>query len=314
MTETNHQINREYKDRLFKLVFREKKDLLELYNAVNHTDYNNPEELEINSIEDAIYMGMKNDISFLIKDTMNLYEHQSTFSPNLPLRGLWYFADLYRKLIGTDRDIYSSRQIFLPYPCFLVFYNGTKQEPERQILELSHAFSPQYQKEKSALQCRAVVLNINWGCNRALMDKCRKLKEYALFINRVRKHMAKGEAVTFAVDCAVNECIRENILADILKNHREEVYSMLLYEYNEQAHIENEREIAREEGELLKLITLIKKKLTRGKTLNEIANDLEETPGDISFIYDIALVQPERTAEEILELIIRKSMQFNTSQ
>lgn len=91
----NKLVNREYKDRLFKLVFREKKDLLELYNAINDTEYDNLDDIEINTLEDVVYMGMKNDISFLVTDVLNLYEHQSTFSPNLPLRGLLYFADLY---------------------------------------------------------------------------------------------------------------------------------------------------------------------------------------------------------------------------
>ena len=98
MSEEHKNTNRKYKDRLFKLVFREKKDLLDLYNSINSTEYNNPEEIEVNTIEDAVYMGMKNDISFLIKDMQNLYEHQSTFSPNLPLRGLFYLSDLYRKI------------------------------------------------------------------------------------------------------------------------------------------------------------------------------------------------------------------------
>ena len=129
MAKERSRINREYKDRLFKLIFKEKKDLLEHYNAVNNTRYSNPEEVEINSIEDAIYMGMKNDISFLVKNVLNLYEHQSTFSPNLPLRGLLYFADLYRKIIGSGKDLYSSKRISLPYPSFIVFYNGTKKEP-----------------------------------------------------------------------------------------------------------------------------------------------------------------------------------------
>ncbi len=89
---TYHKLNTKYKDRLFRLIFHEKKELLELYNAVNESNYTNPEELEITTIEDVVYMGMKNDLSFIIGDEMNLYEHQSSFCPNLPLRGLFYFS------------------------------------------------------------------------------------------------------------------------------------------------------------------------------------------------------------------------------
>lgn len=241
-------VNRQYKDRLFKFIFRSKEDLLELYNAVNNTSYTNPEDMEINTLEDVVYMGMKNDASFLIKNVLNLYEHQSTFSPNLPLRGLFYFSRLYQKIVGKRRDIYSSKIIELPYPQFIVFYNGTGEEPERQILELNAAYPKGCDKENAALQCRAVVLNINLGYNADIMRKCKKLEEYAWFIATIRRYLEEKYSIEDAVSEAMDECIRKGILEEILVNHREEVQSMVLTEYDEQAHIKNEREIALEEG------------------------------------------------------------------
>ena len=118
---------RNYKDSLFRMVFREKKELLSLYNAINGTAYEDPEELIVTTIEDVLYMGRKNDISFLIKDVMNLYEHQSSVNPNMPLRGLIYISMLYQGYIEQNNlDIYSSTQLKLPAPKYLVFYNGTK--------------------------------------------------------------------------------------------------------------------------------------------------------------------------------------------
>ena len=152
--EKNGIVNRNYKDRLFKLVFEKKEDLLQLYNAINDTDYDNPDDIEVNTLEDVVYMGMKNDISFLITDVLNLYEHQSTFSPNMPLRGLLYFARLYQKIVGNEKKIYSGRLIELPYPQFVVFYNGTAQEPKRMELKLSDAFPKWCNKENAALECR----------------------------------------------------------------------------------------------------------------------------------------------------------------
>ena len=242
------KINSEYKDRLFKWIFRDRGDLLQLYNAVNNTDYGNPEDLEINTIEDVVYLKMKNDVSFLMKDILNLYEHQSTFSPNLPLRGFLYFADLYRKVIGNQRDIYSSRLIPLPFPQFVVFYNGKQNEPERQVLSMSDAYPEGCVKSEASLQCYATVLNINLGSNAQLMQKCTRLHEYAIFIAKVREYMHTGKSIEEAVDLAVEECIRDGILADILRSNREEVRNMLLTEYNEEAHIENERRIASEEA------------------------------------------------------------------
>ncbi len=269
MTEEHKkQYNREYKDRLFKLIFREKKDLLELYNAINGTGYDNPEDMEINTIEDVVYMGMKNDISFVIADVLNLYEHQSTFSPNLPLRGFLYFADIYHKIIGK-RDIYSSKLLQLPFPQFVVFYNGTKEETERQILHLHEAFPADMPKKDAALDCHAVVLNINLGNNAEIMEKCKKLQEYAIFISRIRKYIGQNEQIEEAIDRAVTECIEEGILEEILRNNREEVASMLLTEYDEQSHLENERNISMEKGEkrgVERINALNKKLIELGRT------------------------------------------------
>ncbi len=262
-------VNRQYKDRLFKFIFREKGDLLDLYNAVNNTDYTNPEDMEVNTLEDVVYMGMKNDASFLIKNVLNLYEHQSTFSPNLPLRGLFYFSKLYQKLVGNRGDIYSSKIIELPYPQFIVFYNGTKEEPERQLLELNAAYPVGCDKENAALQCRAVVLNINLGYNANIMKKCKKLEEYARFIAAIRGYLEEKYTIEEAVSEAMDECIQSGILKEILVNHREEVRSMVLTEYDEQAHIKNEREIALEEGRKEgeeKVSRLIQRLLENGQT------------------------------------------------
>ena len=179
------QVNREYKDRLFCKVFERKEDLLELYNAVNGTDYKDPEALEVNTLEDVIYLGMRNDRSFLIDGTMNLYEHNSTQCPNLPLRGLFYFSRLYEGYAESQKiRIYGRTRIKLPTPQFIVFYNGTAAEPDRSKLRLSDAY---VQKDREpALECTAVMLNVNYGHNKTLMDRCGKLKEYAILVAGVR--------------------------------------------------------------------------------------------------------------------------------
>lgn len=264
MTNEKVTVNREYKDRLFKLVFREKKDLLELYNAVNNTAYDNPEDMEVNTLEDVVYMGMKNDLSFLVKDVLNLFEHQSSYSPNLPLRGLFYFADLYRKLIGNKRDIYSSKLIQLPMPQFVIFYNGNKTEPECQELHLSEAFGKSEIQAEPCLECKAVMLNINLGNNQELMERCRRLREYAEFVSIVKANLAKGMAAEQAVDEAVTECVKTGILADVLSAHRQEVLDVLLTEYDEELHIRSEREIAMEEGEKRGLKQGIEQGIERG--------------------------------------------------
>lgn len=247
MTKENVAVNREYKDRLFKKVFEDEADLLELYNALNGTSYDNPAEIEVNTLEDVVCMGMRNDISFLCTSELNLFEHQSTFHPNLPLRGFLYFSDLYRKLIN-DKDIYSSRLLKLPLPQFIIFYNGNQQEPERRELLLSDSFKREGVNTEGCLECKAVMLNINLGYNKKLMDGCKKLKEYAQFVDRVKKNLKAGMESRKAVNEAIDYCIKAGILAEFLSAHRAEVVDMLLTEYDEAFHIRCERKIAEEEG------------------------------------------------------------------
>ena len=159
---------RSYKARLFEMIFHKKDELLKLYNAVNGTDYQDPELLEINTLENAVYMSMKNDISFIIDFQLYLYEHQSTYSPNLPLRYLLYVSDLYSGMV---------KKVGLPTPHFLIFYNGVKERPDREILKLSDLF--QIEEEEYSLELTAVTLNINPGHNRELLNSCRRLKDYS---------------------------------------------------------------------------------------------------------------------------------------
>ena len=175
-----YRINRKYKDRLFRLVFQEKKDLLQLYNAINGTDYQDETKLRINTLDDVVYMRMKNDVSFLIGNKLNLYEHQSTFNPNMPLRGLFYFAELLQGFLAENRhDVYKSTLVKIPLPQYIVFYNGMQEEPDKRELFLSDAFFNHQKKAQSSLECKVVMLNINLGHNRALMENCKKLMEYA---------------------------------------------------------------------------------------------------------------------------------------
>lgn len=240
-------INREHKDRFFKKVFESKEALLSLYNAVNGTDYDNPDDIEINTIEDFLYLSMKNDVSFLFTDTMNLYEHQSTVNPNMPFRGFIYLAKLYQKIVFAGNDFYCSSLVKIPTPQFIVFYNGTKNEPDVFEMKLSEAFSGQGRFEP-ALECTATVLNINYEHNKELMDKCRELRDYALLIYRIRENCSEGMALEMAIDKAIDSCIRDGIMRDILEAHRMEAKAMLFTEYNEEVHIKNEKQISYENG------------------------------------------------------------------
>lgn len=247
MSKTN--VTRSYKDSLFRMVFREKKELLSLYNAINGTDYQDPEQLTITTMENVLYIGLKNDVSFLIEDVMNLYEGQSSWNPNMPLRGLFYISALYQGYLKEHHlDIYSSAQLRLPLPQYIVFYNGTKEEPDCQTLRLSDSFIKQ--EKEGCLECTALVLNINYGHNRTLMEACRKLHDYAYFVSQVREHLRKGLVLSEAVDQAALACIKQDVLKQFLEVHRTEVRQLILEEYGEELHLKTLYEEGKAEGEL----------------------------------------------------------------
>ena len=250
MKHDKKRINREYKDKLFRLIFSSKEDMLQLYNAVNETEYDNADELEITTLEDVVYLSMKNDVSFLIGDTMNLYEHQSTYNPNMPIRGFSYLAELYSVYIEkNDYDIYGSSLVKLPMAQYIVFYNGTMEQPERSVLRLSDAFMKKDEnRQEPCVEVKAIMLNINLGYNQEIMEKCRKLKEYAQFIALVRKYKNQGMPIKEALEAAIDEAIAEDILKGILVKNRAEVIMRYLYEYDEEKHLKNERALGREEG------------------------------------------------------------------
>ena len=240
-------INRTYKDRLFKIIFEDKKELLSLYNALTGKNYQNPDELEINTIDDVIYMHLKNDMSFILDDWQNLFEQQSTFNPNQPLRGFFYFADLYKvKYFG--KKIYSTRLLKIPTPQYIVFYNGTTSMPDRKELRLSDAF--QQPTTQPDIEVVAHMLNINYGHNKELMERCRKLKEYAQFIDIIRHYLRENKQWSNeqAISKAIDDCIQNNILRDILQKERLRVMASILSEFDEVGYKEMIRQEAYEDA------------------------------------------------------------------
>ena len=248
--------NRIYKDRLFKFVFNDKEKLLSLYNALNHSNYTDVDALEINTLEDFIYMGMKNDLSFILDSDMCLYEHQSTFNPNMPLRGLFYFANLLQQFVEKKGyNIYSSTLLTLPNPQFVVFYNGDDTIPERSILKLSDSFE---NKEKSGcLEVEALMLDVNVGKNLELMKSCRYLQEYTTFVGKVKEYKKQYVDLNTAIDKAIDYCMKHDIMKELLRKHKAEVARLIFREFDEAEYIrlqekQKEAEIAIYKEEILR--------------------------------------------------------------
>lgn len=235
---------REYKDSVFRMIFKEKIELLSLFNAINNTHYTDPDILEINTLENAVYMSMKNDISCVLDMRMSLFEHQSTINPNMPLRYLMYVSALYEKQIW-NKDLYSRKKILLPTPKFVVLYNGEECQPARKEMRLSDCFMAD--TGEINLELKVIQLNINKNLNTELKDKCQKLYEYTLYADLVRTYK-KEYGLEEAVERAVTECIHNGILKEFLIKNRAEVIKMSIFEYNEELHRKSLLEEGREEG------------------------------------------------------------------
>ena len=234
--------NRKYKDTVFRMLFSDRKNLLSLYNAVNGSSYEDPDALEIVTLENAVYMGMKNDLAFIVDTGLFLYEHQSTYNPNMPLRDLFYIAGEYQKLVD-HRSLYSSSIQKIPAPNFLVFYNGTEREEDSWVSYLSESY--ENLTGEPNLELKVLTLNINEGHNSQLLEQCQILREYAQYVAKVREYAGTTDLDT-AVEQAVNDCIQNGILAEFLRKNKSEVIAMSIFEYDKE---EEERKLRKAEYE-----------------------------------------------------------------
>ncbi len=236
MTYSQHQ----YKDRLFTFIFgspENKAWTLSLFNAVNGSNYDNPDDIEINTIKEILYLTMHNDVSFIIDEQMNLYEQQSSYNPNMPLRLLQYSATLFEQYLQSHKlTRYSSKLLKLPTPKLVVFYNGRKEVEDERLLRLSDSFA-----KSGDIEVTVRMLNINYGRNSELLAACGPLMEYSWIIHRIMSYN-KGNLAE-AISGAINDMPQEFALKPFLTVHKSEVLDMLLTEYNES----EERELFRQE-------------------------------------------------------------------
>lgn len=239
-----------YKDRLFNYIYGSEGNkawTLSLYNAVNGSDYRDPDAIEITTIKEVLYLGMHNDVSFMISDEMNLYEQQSGYNPNMPLRQLQYAGNLYEKFIRQNKlNKYGSTLLELPVPKLVVFYIGTNDKPDETVLRLSDSFP---EGSSPDIEVRVRMLNVNQGKNQKLLDACQTLKEYSWLVEQIRTNKSKNKLeLEEAVNNALTNMPNEFVIKPFLMAHQAEVKGMLLTEYNEIEQMELFKEDGRREG------------------------------------------------------------------
>ncbi|CUQ76806.1 Uncharacterised protein [Lachnospira pectinoschiza] len=278
---------RQYKDNVFCLLYRDKNNLLDLYNGLNDTNYTNVDDLTVTTLKGGIYMKYKNDASFVFGQDLYMFEQQSSRNPNMPLRFLHYLSDVYRQMY-TNSDLHRSTTLKIPVPHFVTFYNGKQPLEAESTLRLSDMYEKNIDCPELELIVR--VININTANNAGnksrtfnsnindnsasnsnmhtysseFLSKCETLKDYMTFVNKVRvKTDVEKIDIRTAVTEAVDECIAENVLSEFFRNHREEVITVSIYEYDEEGHLE----IVKEEGRQLGIAEGRQLGLDEGKQL-----------------------------------------------
>ena len=303
MAEKKDNVTSKFKDNVFCMLYRDKRNLLELYNALNNSDYTNVDDLQVTTLNGGSYMKYKNDASFLLCMSLYMFEQQSSKNPNMPSRFLHYVSDVFRELFSNSM-LHRRSMIKIPVPHFVTFYNGLEKwiEDEDEI-RLSDMY--EIPTDNPELELKVRVININKDVH--ILNKCKTLRDYMTFVNKVRFKMGvEGDDVRIAVTEAMNECIDENILVDFFEQHREEVVEVSIYDYDEEevrrvlaeeyaqeyaqkvAKEVSEKAFAEGEqsGRQLNLINQVIKKVKKSKSLETIASELEEEEADIKPIYD----------------------------
>ena len=182
-----------FKDNVFCMLFREKKNLLELYNALNDTAYTNVDDLAVTTLQGGVYMKYKNDASFVFGQDLYMFEQQASKNLNMPLRFLHYVSDVYREMYPNS-ELHRRTMLKIPVPHFVTFYNGRDgMKDEEMVLKLSDMFmeskdssrkdeadcgmsddvsvdvsvdsiSQVYTKSEPELELKVRVININPNC------------------------------------------------------------------------------------------------------------------------------------------------------
>ena len=277
--------NREVKSDVFSMLMEDKRYALQVYNAVNGTAYTDPELVQMTTLRKGISLSVRNDASIIVDSCLNLYEHQSTYSENLPLRSLIYLGDILKDYVDKmNLNLFGRKRVRIPTPKFFVFYNGTEKQPEKEEMRLSEAFMKPTKNPQVELIC--TVYNINPGNNEELMEHCGVLAEYTQFVERVRYYgQHNGNHTESAVEQAIALCIANNILVDFLTSRKSEVMKAMVLDMTHERQLELERRDALEEGlekgrkELLNVMRSLVEDGTL--TLESAASKLGMTPAQL---------------------------------
>ena len=247
--------NRTYRDSLFRFLFGNpdhKEWTLSLFNAINRTDYTDPEEIEFRFTGDILFIKIHEDVVFLYGSTLTFFEHQSTWSPNLPYRMLEYAAKQMSVMTEkSELSIYSGTMMKLPKPKFYVLYNGNdKNVPPQSTLRLSQCYDTNIRIDDLGnsydLEVIVHVFNINYGCNQTVPEKCRVLEEYTWIVSSIRKETESGRSLNDAINHSIEMIPEDFVIHNVILAERGRVAAMLFDKMGDARQIEKLRYELRE--------------------------------------------------------------------
>lgn len=274
--------NREYKSDVFSMLLSEPDNALQVYNALNHSDYTDASMVEAKTLENGISLTVRNDAAFIVGTDINFYEHQSSYNPNMALRQLIYFAHTIESIVKS-KSLFSHKRISIPFPHFVVFYNGTEKRRASETMRLSDHYSRK--ADESELELICTVYNINPGNNGELLEKCPVLGGYTQFVEKVRSNMEEMSDLD-AVEAAIDSCIEERILSDFFIRRRDEVTKATMidmtYETQMKYAIQEAKEEAMEEGIAKGRIDMMARMLMRGDAEDDLRRFFDATEEEIA--------------------------------
>jgi len=248
----DNNLNRQYKNDLFVFLFGQNKEFaLSLFNAMNNTSYDDPNEIVFNTIDNFVYISRKNDVSFLIENTMNIFEHQSTMNSNIAFRMFLYVSKLYEKYIYENKmDLFSSKLLKLPNPNFIVFYNGKQKTKDDRYVYLSDNMAI----KNGNIELKVRIINTNYGHNMHILNKCPALYEYSWFVDKLRnkrifyENNHDEQGLSRILDEVLDEMPDSFVIKDILMKNKAEVKDMLYSIEDEPRMMKIHEEEIRNEG------------------------------------------------------------------
>ena len=265
---------RTYKDSLFRDIFNNVQRLPQIYASLEG-EMVEADDIKLTTMDEIFFDSEKNDVSFIVKNHhIILLEHQSTVNANMPLRILWYIAELYRRYVDP-KSPYHSKIIALPAPKFYVFYNGRIQMPPRWQLCLSDAFG----ENEGAMELVVEVININEDAGNEILARCASLKSYSAFVAKVRRSVHEGKALDEAVPEAIRYYMENDYLVEYFKEKQEsEVFDMVNFQWDADLALEVRAEEAREEGLSQGMVISIRSMMENLNLTMEKAMDVLQIP------------------------------------